>query len=149
MAVSNRKIRLGIFVAVLLSFGTMQAQGPLPIHPGYTIKLKVKFDGPDASKIKNVSLYIGSKTGTLPHDQPNFTNGWRGGNFPPVASATFEPELTIPPNLASGDYVLTVTASAEIGSADYKAGEQFSLRDYRVENSTTLIPPKITVEERH
>lgn len=144
---SRTKAAFCLVLTIILSLNFSQAQEPLPVHPGYTIKLDVKFDGPDANKIKTVSLYLGPKAGsTVPTDQRGFTNGFRAPSVQSI-DGVFHPELTIPPDFANGDYVLTITAIAQIGSVDYTAGDQFQLHDFHVQNKSTLVAPKINVKE--
>ena len=47
---------VGIALAVLLACGLSQAQDArvLPKHPGDTIKFEVRFEGPNADKIKTI-----------------------------------------------------------------------------------------------
>jgi hypothetical protein len=141
-----------LIAGTLFGFGVMQAQQATELakHPQETLKFEVKLEGQDAQKIKSVSLYLAMKAGSVPTDQPGFTNGCRGGNAAPISIGIFRPEITIPDNIANGDYILIVTANADPGSTDYVAGKQFQLHDFHIENPKTFTPPsKIEVKEVH
>jgi hypothetical protein len=118
-------------------------------RPGDVIRLEIKFDGPDAAKIKQVLLSLNKPDGEPPKDQVGFntsfgSNGWIGE----VSPFTFRVEATIPTNIATGDYVLYVNAQAENGRTQYASGNQFKLPPFHIRNDKTFIPPTITVTER-
>lgn len=138
---------VSIAFTILLACGLSQAQEAkeLARHPGDTIKFEVKFDGPDAAKIRTVSLYL-QRRGPAPANQAGFDGGFRGKSFPAIADA-FHPEITIPDNAMTGDYFLSVSAAADTGNVPYTAGEQFQMHNFRIENPKTLTPPKITIKE--
>jgi len=119
-------------------------------QPGDVIRFEIKFDGPDAAKIKRIILALNKPNGETPKDQVGFdtsfgSNGWTGE----VSPLTFRVELTVPTNVATGDYVLSVIAQAENGRTQYVSGDQFKLPPFHVRNAKTFIPPTITVTERH
>jgi hypothetical protein len=148
MAVSNRKATLCFIVGVLLSLSTMQAQEAkvLPRHPGDVIKFEIKFDGPNADKIKSVDAGLGIK-GPIPKDQSGFRGGTGANSGPPVSADAFRVEIKIPDNIATGDYVLGIGANAAEGSAGYQDGQDFHVAPFRIENPRTFVPPSITVRE--
>jgi len=136
-----------IVFAVLLALGFSQAQEarPLPRHPGDVIKYEIKFDGPNADRIKTVSASLGMKVGP-PKDQAGFNNGFGTSHaFTPSSPNTFVVEMTVPDNAATGDYFLNVGASAAEGSANYSDGQEFNVPPIRVENPKTFTPPGIKV----
>jgi hypothetical protein len=148
----KKALKTILLAGTLLGLGIAHAQEAkvLPKHPGETLKFDVKLEGQDVQKVKAVSLYLGARNGPLQTDQSGFTSGSRGANFLAIATGTFRPEITIPDNMATGDYYLVVTAIAEPGSADYVSGKQFQLQDFHIDNPKTFVPPsKIEVKEVH
>lgn len=135
--------------AILLSLRIASAQIPtvLPVHPGDTLKFEIKFDGPGADKVKTVRLYLGLKDGRVLPDQPGFDAGFGTGNLPQVAPDTFRPEIQVPVNAASGDYILYVSANFDPGSTQYSSPKDFELHMIHVENPKSITVPKITVKE--
>jgi len=116
-------------------------------RPGDVIRIEVKFDGPDANKIKSIVLYL-SAVGSIPGNQIGFQNGF-GGDWTDAASPhTFETEVKIPANVATGDYKLSINARAEAGSTQYVAGDQFHLPLFHIKNERSFVPPTVTVTER-
>jgi hypothetical protein len=116
--------------------------------PGDVIRVEIKFDGPDAGKIKQLSISLNKPDGQVPKDQigfsTNFGSNWVQESLP----LTFRVEVTIPPNIATGDYVLNVNAQAENGRTQYESGNQFKLPPFHIRNDKTFVPPMITVTER-
>ncbi len=148
----RKTLKTLLFAGTLLGLGIGQAQqvSELAKHSGETLKFEVKLEGQDAQKVKSVSLYLGSRNGSIPPEQSGFTNGYRGASFPAISTGIFRPEITIPANLATGDYFLVVTVIADPGSAEYIAGKQFQMHDIHINNSQTFVPPsKIEVKEVH
>jgi hypothetical protein len=144
---ANRVLKL--LIISLLSSAFVQAQEtpkPLPRHPGDVIKYEIKFDGPNADKIKTV--YAMMNTGQAPpKDQAGFTTQLNTpGQVHESSSKTFIIEIPIPDNTATGDYHLRVVgAVAAEGSAEY--GEQdFSVPAIHIVNPRTFTPPAITVK---
>jgi len=148
----RKALKTMLITGALLGLGVVQPQtiNEIAKHPGQTIKFEVKLEGQDLQKVKSVSLYLGLRSGSIPTDQSGFTNEYRGGNFPASSRGTFRPEITIPYNIASGDYFLVVSAIADSGSADYTAGKEFPLHDFEIDNPKSFTPPsKIAVKEVH
>jgi hypothetical protein len=135
-------------ISCFLSLGVMLAQEakPLPRHPGDVIKYEIRFDGPNADKIKQVLGSLGIR-GAIPKDQSGFdgsfsTAGWIG----PSSPGTFRIEFTIPSNIATGDYALAnVNARADEGAAGYQNGQEFTVPPIHIENPKTFSPPGIKV----
>jgi hypothetical protein len=142
---ANRVLKL--LICGLLTFAIAQAQQAMPLarHPGDVIKYEIKFDGPNADRIKTVNAGLGIR-GPIPKDQAGFSGGF-GTNGPvgPSSPATFKVELTVPPNIATGDYYLGVNAHADEGSAGYSDGQDFNLPPVHIENPKMFTPPGIKV----
>jgi hypothetical protein len=136
-----------LITGILLNLGIANTQEakPLPWHPGETIKLEIKFSGPDASKFTNIYPAFNITT-DVHHDQPGFTTNL-SGTCKPVPPDAFDCDFLIPPGAATGDYNLTVDARSQLGQIVYRAGDQFQLHLFHVENSTTLATPGITVKQ--
>ncbi len=118
-------------------------------RPGDVIRLEIKFEGPDAPRIKQVLISLNKPDGAPPKDQAGFTTSFgSGGWIGEVSPLTFRVEATIPPNIATGDYVLYVQAQAESGRVQYAAGDQFKLPPFHIRSDKTFIPPTITVTEK-
>lgn len=116
-------------------------------QPGDVLRFEIKFDGPDATKVRTVSLYFGF-IGQPPKDQPGFDAGFPGDRVGPTSPNTYILEAKIPTNVASGDYKLFVNAQAETGSTQYEAGNQFQMPPFHIKNSRSFVPPAIIVTER-
>src|ERR1035438_855702 len=114
-----------VFAGVLLSLSVAKSQEAtvLPVHPGDTLKYEVRFDGVDADKIKRVQIYITTNAG-IPADQVTFSNGTPGDPVAPVAPNTFRPDVRIPDNLVTGDYLLYINAFFDPGNIQYASGNQ-------------------------
>ncbi|MFZ0773515.1 MAG: hypothetical protein WCA49_08560 [Candidatus Sulfotelmatobacter sp.] len=146
-ATGAKRMAFGLVLAVLFGLSPAQAQEakPLPRHPGDVIKYEIKFDGPNADKIKTVSASLGMRVGP-PKDQAGFNNGFgTQGSTRPSAPNTFIVEMTVPDNAATGDYYLNVGASATAGSAGYSDGQEFNTPPIHIENPKTFTPPGIKV----
>ena len=144
----TRKITVFVIAAVLgLTAARSQEARELPLHPGNTLKFDIKFDGPDAAKVKTVRVYLAWKMGDIHPDQPGFQQGLNGTESGPTGPNSFRPEITLPDNIASGEYTLFVVANFNPGTVQYKAGDQFQLHSYRVENPRSVVAPKISVQE--
>lgn len=142
-----------VLLAVLLacmacSFLQAQEAKLLPKHPGDVIKYEIKFDGPNADRIKTV--YARMNTRQVPPDQAGFTGQFdTRGPVPSSSPKAFIVEMKIPDNAATGDYRLSLNATADEGSADYADGQEFDIPAIRVENPRKFTPPSITVKEQH
>lgn len=151
MAVSIRKLKRGFVVASLLSLGVLQAQEakPLPRHPGDTVKFEIKFDGPDAPKVKTVNVVLRLRA-AMPPDQSGFSGAFGGDSVQASLPNTFRPEVKIPDNAANGEYFLDINASADnsAGSVTYHDGSDFHLNPIHVENGRTFTPPHVTVTQQ-
>jgi hypothetical protein len=149
MAVSQiTKSVFGSTLAVLLACSLSKAQDArvLPKHPGDTIKFEVKFDGPTADKIKTIGAGLNTRMGA-PKDQSGFTTSFGANNISPSSPNSFRLEMTVPNNIATGDYFLNIGARADEGSAGYQDGQEFKLPPIHIENPRTFTPPAITVKE--
>jgi hypothetical protein len=136
-----------ILLAVLSATVYAQKAKPATRHPGDVLKVQVKFDGPDAGKIKTVSLYLGYSGETIPADQKGFRTGFSGDNTQATSPNTFQPSITIPNDAATGEYIVYVNATANPGAWQYEGGYQFEFPTIHIENRSTLTPPHITVTE--
>jgi hypothetical protein len=138
-----------IAIAALLGGSLLAAQKVTEFkRPGDIIRLEIKFDGPDATKVKTVSIRLNATVGP-PSDQSQFRTSFTSSkSFPPTSPNTFYADATIPDTIASGDYVLYVDAQAETGGAQYTSGNQFQLPPFHIRNERTFKPPQITVLER-
>src|ERR1700690_1692341 len=95
-SVSRIAVKLCFGLAVLWC-GISQAQvTELAKHPGDVIKFEIKFDGPNADKVKTVTASLGMKNGP-PKDQAGFNNGFGTAHpFQPSTPKTFVIEMTVP-----------------------------------------------------
>jgi hypothetical protein len=144
-------LKLILFAGTLLSLGIAHAQEAkeLAKHPGDILKFEIVFEGPNADKIKTVGASLSMQVGP-PKDQAGFTNGFgTERQFSPTSQKTFVVEITVPPNAATGDYFISVGATATEGSASYSNGNGFTISPIHVENPKTFTPPKIEVKELH
>jgi hypothetical protein len=147
MAISISRTKLGLVVAALLSLSFLQAQEAkvLARHPGDVIKYQVKFEGPNAERIKNVTASLNLRS-AAPKDQAGFNSGFgTRGPVPPSSPKTFTVEMTVPENTATGDYYLFVVARADEGSAEYQDGQGFTTPVIHIDNPKKFSPPEITV----
>jgi hypothetical protein len=117
-------------------------------RPGDVIRVEIKFEGADAEKITQVSLYLAKPDGTVPKDQTGFSTGFGGQSFGATGHRTFQADVKIPENVVTGEYVLYVNAQGGIGSTQYATGKDFQLSPFHIRNDGTFTPPKITVTER-
>ena len=138
-----------IVFTILLACSLSQAKDAkeLAIRPGDTLRFEVKFEGPDAGKITQITLFLRSKTGE-PADQVGFGEVVQSPPFKPLSLNTFQAEIKITDNIATGDYVLQIGAEAVQGGVSYDAGKQFQLHSFHIDNSRKFTPPKITVKEQ-
>jgi hypothetical protein len=142
---ANRVLKF--LIIGLLSSAFVQAQEtpkPLPRHPGDVVKYEITFSGPNAGKIK--MLFARMNTQTIPKDQVGFTGQFNTPGQVQVSSPTIVVEMKIPDNIATGEYRLSLSATASEGSADYADGQDFNVPAVRVENPRTFTPPAITVK---
>ncbi len=145
----SKVMKLGIktMLAAFLACSLSQAQEAkvLPKHPGDVIKYEIRFDGPNADRIKTVTAQM--ITNSIPKDQSGFTNGFGTAHlFNPSSPKTFDIEMTIPNNIATGDYRLSrIDARADEGSAVY-SDQDYSVPIIHVENPRTFTPPSIIVK---
>ena len=69
--------------SIILNVSLLNAQAaPLPRHPGDVIKYEIKFDGPNADRIKTVNAGL-NITATVPKDQSGFAQGIGDNNVQP------------------------------------------------------------------
>jgi hypothetical protein len=143
---SNMKAAFCLVITVLLSLSFVQAQEakPLARHPGDVIQFQVKFSGPNADKIKGVQGGL-DLNGSIPKDQAGFRNGFGVDKLSNPSPNTFVIGLTVPSDIATGDYTLSLTASAVEGSAAYVNGTDYNVPLIHIENPKKFTPPSITV----
>ena len=119
----NRTFSRTTAIAALLGGSLLAAQEVTEFkRPGDVIRLEIKFDGPDAPKVKTVSLYLGTNANPA-NNQAGFANWFQTGEFGPSSPNTFDVDAKIPNNVATGDYILSVNAQAETGRTTYAAGK--------------------------
>jgi len=135
-------------VVFLLLSGYAKAQSPVVYHPGQSIRITIKFDGPDAGKIK--SAVINLHLPAISESQPGFSAEIYGGESNPVGPNTFEVSFKIPETQASGDYqinqiraIVNVSGSETVtlfynSPTDFPAGKTFT-----VENPNSIVKPEI------
>jgi hypothetical protein len=118
-----------------------------PLHPGDVIKFEIKFDGPNADKVKTVNAGLTTRM-SPPKDQSGFSNGFgTQRQYPPTSPNTFVVEMTVPDNAVTGDYSLWVGATATEGSANYADGQEFHFPIVHIENPRKFTPPAINVKQ--
>jgi hypothetical protein len=146
-----RKVLKKILLAgTLLGLGIAHGQvaKEQSLSPDSVIRLEIKFDGPDASKI--TTIYGGMGTNAQrPPDQAGFLN-----NFPGTATLVspgiFRMEFTVPKTAVTGDYTLSSLDVRAPGiQIVYNNGEQFHLHTFHIENHNKFTQPSITVNEIH
>lgn len=115
--------------------------------PGDVLRFGVKFSGPDAEKIKGVSVSFGVIDNKPSVDQTGFGRSFGGGVFRQSSARTFIVEATIPDGVASGDYLVYINVQADSGNFQYVSGNQFQTPSIRVRNDRSFTPPHITVTE--
>jgi hypothetical protein len=137
-----------IAIAAILGGSLLAAQEVTEFkRPGEVVRFEIKFSGPDAAKVKAVSLQLNAKVGPS-GDQSGFTTVFTSTkSFGPSAPNTFEAEAKVPENIASGDYVLYINAQAETGAARYESGQQFQLPLLHVRNDSMFKAPQVAVVE--
>jgi hypothetical protein len=141
-----RVSKFSFVIAALLSLGFLHAQvaAPLARHPGDVVKYEIKFDGPNADRIKTV--YARMNMGQPPKDQAGFTSQFNTpGQVQPSSPKTFLIEMKVPDNAANGEYTLFVTATADEGSANYQEGQEFNVPPVHIENPKKFVPPSVKV----
>jgi len=118
------KHTFGIALVVFLALGLSQAQEAkvLPKQPGDVIRFEIKFDGPNAARIKTVDAALRTNL-VAPRDQTGFTTSF-GTDRGYLPSAPTE------------------------GSASYSDRNEFTIPPLHVENPKKFTPPSITVQER-
>jgi hypothetical protein len=140
---NHRQVCLPLFIAVFLSLAHAQELKVQPLQPGNVLRFEVTFSGPDADKIKRMSLVVGLK-GSAPPNQAGFNEGF-GAQGQLVSTHTFHVDIKIPDNAATGDYIVRrVDANSDLGSAAYTSG--FSTTTYHIENPQTFTPPTVSVK---
>src|SRR5580698_7393685 len=96
------KVAFCFTIAIVLSLCVARAQEakPLPRHPGDTIKIEIKFGGPNADKFKSVDANFGLR-GPLLKDQSGFRGGFGASVAVSSPGDTFRLEMKIPENIAT------------------------------------------------
>jgi uncharacterized membrane protein len=138
-------LRIALVILSTLSLVQAQEAKPLPRHPGDVIKYRITFDGPNADKIKMVYARM-NITAQIPKDQAGFTSQFNtAGQIQPSSPKTFDIEMKIPDNTATGEWRLHFTATATEGSAEYEDGQEFNVPNVQVDNPRTFTPPAVKV----
>jgi hypothetical protein len=131
---------------VSLAFGQTQEARPLARHPGEVIKFQIKFDGPNADKITRVNGGF-NLNGPVPKDQAGFDHGIGASTKAPSSPKTFDLELNVPDNIATGEYTLGFTGFAAEGYGEYANGQDFNIPPIHIENPKKFMPPSVTVKQ--
>jgi hypothetical protein len=128
-----------------LSFSQAQEAKPLPRHPGNVIKYQIKFDGPNADKVKRVNAVLELRV-AVKKDQAGFDPQFSSKPewIDPSPSGTFLVEMTVPPRAATGEYHLRITAQLDHTNLGYTDGQDFNIT-VNVVNPATFDAPTITV----
>jgi len=139
-----------VAVAIVLTtslHGQQPQQSSVTRHPGDVLHYQLTFQGIDVGKIRSASIRLRSAA-PIPPNQSGFTNGFGGGCTKSATADTFDCAVTIPPNIADGDYrVITVSVNATpAGGYDYN--QEFSVPGVPIQNPGTFTPPKLTVTEK-
>lgn len=150
MAISIKNVAK-LLATIVVSLNVLHAQelSEQPRHPGQVIKFEIKFEGADADKVKQV--YIGlTLLGSVQPNQEGFKPNFNAGKwFTTTVPKVFQAEITIPEDVASGEYKLNIQGQAEAGNAQYASGESFKLTPIRIANPRTFTKPEISVHEQH
>jgi hypothetical protein len=120
----------------------------MPPGPGTVLKFEVRLSGPDSEKVRRISLYFAAAI-PVPLDQPGFVNAFSGAEVQPDAPDTFHPQVTVPANVTTGDYILYVNLQFDPGTVQYSAGKQFQLAPIHITNDKRVKLPGITVIPSH
>jgi len=148
MQLLNRVIIAPVLFA-LLFVSSVKAQAPV-YKQGDIIRVQVKFDGPDASKISSVNFYAKTDKPTNPN-QPNFAQDFgtnQCGGSTRKDDHTWEASCVVRGNQASGEYQiieisaqLTLSPNGVVGFS-YPKGD-FPPITFKIENSNTAAKPGI------
>jgi len=137
-----------LLVFALIACSAVSAQQVTDFRkPGDVIRLEIKFEGQDASKIKRVSAAFNIPSGATPVNQNGFGASFGGDAAVETAPHTYVVEAKVPNSAATGDYFAYINVQAEDGGTQYIAGQQFQLHPFHVKNDRSFVPPTITVTE--
>jgi hypothetical protein len=140
-----RKFSHLIGIVLALSFSAKAQSASPTYHPGDVIRISVTFDGPDSGKIDVVAIdFVVHKTSD---DQQGFVTEMFPGNSEKTGPGAFVVSYKIPENQASGDYNLgqiraTFDRDAPV-TKFYQSPDEFPGQTIRIENSRTVVKPKI------
>jgi hypothetical protein len=144
----RKTLKTILLAGILLSLSIAQAQDTKEAWvPGKVIKLEVKFDGPDASRINMIYGSL-STLAQRPADQAGFSNSIPA-NGVPISSGIFHLEFTIPETVIPGDYTLSMDVRAPGIQLSYNDGQQFHFHAFHIENHGTFAQPSVTIKEIH
>ena len=129
---------------MLLFGGSAKAQ---TYHPGQTIRLLAKFDGPDASRITCGGANVNLKTAASP-DQSAFNTGL-AATCKQLEPGVLELDCKISDVIASGDYELqAINIDVSVGTNGqavgfvYRSSEVPALT-FKIENPNTAKKPNL------
>jgi hypothetical protein len=131
---------------VSFAFGQSQEAEPLAWHPGEVIKFRITFDGPDADKITRVNGGL-NLDGPVPKDQGGFDHGIGASTKAPSSPRTFDLELKVSDNIATGEYTLHFAGIAAEGYGEYANGRDFTIPPIHIENPKKFVPPSVTIKQ--
>jgi hypothetical protein len=137
--------RVAIAVAAVLALGI--SAGAQTYHPGQTIRLSAKFDGPDAARVVCGSANINLRTVSNPN-QSNFDTGI-GSTCKQVEPGVLELDCKIPDTIASGDYELqAIGVAVSVGTNNQSIGFSYRTPDvpaltFKIENPNTAKKPNL------
>lgn len=137
--------RVAVAVAAILALGiSASAQ---TYHPGQTIRLSARFDGPDAAKVVCGSVNINLK-GEPGEDQSDFNRGFGANTCKQIEPGVLELDCVIPDTVASGDYELqAVNIGVSVGT-DQAIGFTYRAPDvpplmFKIDNPNTAKKPNL------
>lgn len=137
---------LSLTAMVVIACSAVSAQQVTEIkQPGDVIRLEIKFDGLDAHKVKQVVARLDRISPASAADQVGFTNNFQGDWIGEASPNTFHADITIPKDVSTGDYRLSIAVQAVDGRTQYTGGEQFQTALFHIRNPSTFTPPHIEV----
>lgn len=144
----RQKCLLLVCLFVCCSLSAQEAASIQPKEPDKPFTLEIKFDGPDAAKIKSISIWAVAKN--VPDNQAGFPSRVGLGSCEPKSPGLFEAQLQFGSNAPSSEYNLEIHAYGNPGEKVYLETQDFKIvPPLRAKNNATFIPPKISVQEKH
>jgi hypothetical protein len=139
--------KLGMWlIAVTLGALPIYAQSPKR-HQQDIVHYQVSLEGGEISKVTGVGISFNSPS-PAPPNQSGFTNGFGGPCAKSPAPNVWDCSVTIPSNIADGDYRLV---EVDVTSGPFNKGYNgdFHVPLISIENTQTFtFPSKVTVKEQ-